>query len=125
MKYETGMVMRRSSQVRTVRKVRVISSTVPHSLSTTTVSPMRTVSPKAIWRPMKRLPSEDWAAMPATMPRTPAEASIEAPKVFIGGKVSSIAATATTTTTAVTTRWISVTWVRTRRTRAWSWATAA
>ena len=39
-KYDTGMVMRRSSQVRTARKVSVISSTTPHSPSTTTVSPM-------------------------------------------------------------------------------------
>ena len=119
------MVIRRSSQVRTVRKVRVISSTLPHSLSTTTVSPMRTVSPKAICRPAKRLLSEDWAAMPATMPSTPAEASIEVPTARMAGKVSSIEASATTTTTAVTTRWIRVTWVRTRRIRASSGAPAA
>lgn len=113
-------MIRRSSQVRTARKVRVISSTVPHSPSTTTVSPMRTMSPKAIWKPAKRLPSVDWAATPATMPITPAEASIEVPTVRIAGKVSSIAAIATVATTAVTTRWIRVTWVRTRRTRAGS-----
>lgn len=119
-KYDTGMVIRRSSQVRTARKVRVISSTVPHSPSTTTVSPRRTMSPKAIWNPAKTLPRVDWAATPATMPSTPAEASIEVPTVCIAGKVSSIAATATVVTTAMTTRWISVTWVRTRRTRAGS-----
>lgn len=124
-KYETGMVIRRSSQVRTVRKVRVISSTVPHSPSTTTVSPSRTMSPKAICSPAKRFASVDWAATPATMPRMPAEASSEAPAARIAGKVSSIAAIATTPTTAVTTRWISATWVRTRRTRAGSrWAFA-
>ena len=99
-KYETGMVIRRSSQVRTVRKVRVISSTMPHSPSTTTVSPMRTMSPKAIWSPANRLPSVDWAATPATMPMMPAEASIEVPAARMSGNVSSIAATATTPTDA-------------------------
>ena len=99
----------------------MISSTVPHSPSTTTVSPMRTMSPKAICRPANKLLSVDWAATPATMPRMPAEASSEAPTARIAGKVSSIEATATTPTTAETTRWISVTWVRTRRTRAASW----
>lgn len=124
-KYETGIVIRRSSQVRTARKVSVISSTVPHSPSTTTVSPIRTMSPNAICSPAKRLPSVDWAATPATMPSTPAEASIEVPTVRIAGNVSSIAATATVATTAVTTRWISVTCVRTRRTRAGSRVAAA
>lgn len=124
-KYETGMVIRRSSQVRTVRKVSVISSTVPHSPSTTTVSPMRTMSPKAICSPANMLLRVDCAATPATMPTMPAEARIEAPAARIAGKVSSIAATATTPTTAETTRMISVTWVRTRRTRAGSrWARA-
>ncbi len=102
-------MIRRSSQVRTARKVRVISSIVPHSPSTTTVSPIRTMSPKAICSPAKRLPSVDWAATPATMPRTPAEASIEVPTVCMAGNVSSIAATATVVTIAMTTRWISVT----------------
>lgn len=74
---------------------------------------------------MKRLLSEDWAPMPTTMPSTPADAIIEAPSVRIGGKVRSMAATATKTTIAVTARWIRVTWVRTRRTRASSWVTAA
>lgn len=69
---------------------------------------------------MKRLPRVDWAATPATMPSTPADASMDVPTDCIAGKVSSIAATATVATTAVTTRWISVTWVRTRRTRAGS-----
>ncbi len=119
-KYETGIVIRRSSQVRTARNVRVISSIVPHSPSTTTVSPSRTMSPNAIWNPAKRLPSVDWAATPATMPSRPAEASIDVPTARIGGNVSSIAAMATTVTTAMTTRWISVTCVRTRRTRAGS-----
>jgi hypothetical protein len=126
-KYDTGIVIRRSSQVRTVRYVSVISSTVPHSPSTTTVSPMRTMSPKAIWNPANRLPSVDWAATPATMPMIPAEASSEAPAARIAGNVSSIDATATTPTIAVTTRMISDTWVRTRRTRAGSrsaWACA-
>ncbi len=124
-KYDTGMVIRRSSQVRTVRKVSVISSTVPHSPSTTTVSPMRTMSPKAICRPANMLLSVDWAATPATMPRIPAEASSEAPAARNAGNVSSMVAAATTPTTAETTRMISVTWVRTRRTRAGSrWARA-
>ncbi len=126
-KYDTGMVIRRSSQVRTARNVSVISSTVPHSPSTTTVSPMRTMSPKAIWNPANMLLRVDCAATPATMPRMPAEASSEAPAARIAGNVSSIAATATTATTAVTTRMISETWVRTRRTRAgsrWAWAWA-
>lgn len=83
------------------------------------------MSPKAICSPAKRLPSVDWAAMPATMPISPAEASIEAPKPRIAGKVSSMAAIATTPTTAVTTRWIRLTCVRTRRTRAASWAAEA
>lgn len=117
-KYDTGIVIRRSSQVRTVRKVRVISSTVPHSPSTTTVSPMRTMSPKAICRPANKLLSVDCAATPATMPRIPAEASSEAPAARMAGNVSSIEAAATTPTTAETTRMISDTWVRTRRTRA-------
>lgn len=118
-------MMRRSSQVRTLRNVSVISSTVPHSPSTTTVSPRRTMSPKAIWNPANMLASVDWAATPATMPRMPADASSEAPAARIAGNVSSIAATATTPTIAATTRWISDTWVRTRRTRAGSrWARA-
>ncbi len=105
----------------------MISSTVPHSPSTTTVSPMRTMSPKAIWNPANMLLSVDCAAMPATMPSRPAEASSEAPAARIAGKVSSIEETATTPTTAETTRMISSTWVRTRRTRAgfcWEWACA-
>lgn len=43
----------------------------------------------------------------------------------MGGNVSSIEAAATTPTTADTTRMISVTWVRTRRTRAGSWCMRA
>lgn len=125
MKYDTGIVIRRSSQVRTVRKVRVISSTVPHSSSTTTVSPMRTMSPKAICSPANMLLRVDWAATPATMPRMPAEASSEAPAARIAGNVSSIDAAATTPTTADTTRMISVTCVRTLRTRAGSRCTRA
>lgn len=81
------------------------------------MSPIRTMSPKAIWNPAKRLPRVDWAATPATMPMIPAEASSEVPTARKSGKVSSIAAAATTATTAVTIRMISVTWVRTRRTR--------
>lgn len=126
-KYETGMVIRRSSQVRTVRKVRVISSTVPHSPSTTTVSPIRTRSPKAICSPANILLRVDCAATPATMPRMPAEASSEAPAARIAGKTSSIEAAATTMTAAETTRMISSICVRTRRTRAGSrcaWALA-
>lgn len=69
---------------------------------------------------MKRLPSVDCAATPATMPMMPAEASIEVPTARMSGKVSRIAATATTTTTAVMIRTISVTCVRTRRIRAGS-----
>lgn len=69
---------------------------------------------------MKRLPSVDCAATPATMPMMPAEASIEAPSFSMPGKVSSIAANATTATIAVMIRMISVTCVRTRRTRAGS-----
>jgi hypothetical protein len=76
------------------------------------------MSPKAICRPAKTLASVDCAATPATIPMMPAEASSEAPMVRIAGKVSSIAATATTPTVTDTTRWISVTCVRTRRTRA-------
>ncbi|CAM5518738.1 hypothetical protein STENM223S_10679 [Streptomyces tendae] len=88
---------------------------------------MRTMSPKAIWNPANRLPSVDWAATPATMPMMPAEASSEAPAARIAGNVSSIDDTATTPTIAVTTRMISDTWVRTRRTlagsrSAWAWA---
>jgi hypothetical protein len=103
----------------------VISSTFPHSPSTTTTSPIRTTSPKAICSPAKRFDSVDWAATPATTPMTPAEASMDVPTVRIAGKVSSIAATATTPTIAETTRWMSVTCVRTRRTRAGSCVLAA
>ena len=113
MKYDTGMVIRRSSQVRTVRKVRVISSTVPHSPSTTTVSPIRTMSPKAICSPAKRLLSVDWAATPATMPMTPAEASIDVPSVRRLGNSSMMATAAVvTTSTEVTMRRTSPNWVR-------------
>ena len=58
--------------------------------STTTVSPMRTTSPKAIWSPAKMLLRVDCAATPATTPRMPAEASSEAPAARIGGNVISI-----------------------------------
>ena len=73
------MVIRRSSQVRTRQEGQRDLLDAPHSPSTTTVSPSRTMSPKAICSPAKRLPSVDWAATPATMPRMPAEASSEAP----------------------------------------------
>lgn len=86
---------------------------------------MRTMSPKAIWKPAKRFPRVDWAAMPATMPMMPADASSEVPSARKVGNVSSIAAAATTATRTVTTRMISVTWVRTRRTRAGSRVPAA
>lgn len=69
---------------------------------------------------MKRLPRVACAATPATIPMIPADASIDVPIARMPGKVSRIAATATITTTAVTIRMISVTWVRTRRTRAGS-----
>lgn len=81
---------------------------------------MRTMSPKAIWKPAKRFPRVDWAATPATIPMIPAEASTEVPSARKLGKVTSIAATAMTATRTVTTRMIRVTWVRTRRSRAGS-----
>lgn len=98
----------------------MISSTIPCWVSTTTVSPIRTVSLKAICSPAKKLPSVPWAAMPATTLMIPAEASRLVPMVRAAEKVSSITATVTTAISALTTRRSMEIWVRTRCSRAGS-----
>ncbi len=58
-----------------------------------------------------------WAARPATIPTTPAEASRLAPTARTDSNVMSIAAKAATTVSDTTKRRITITCVRTRRTR--------
>ena len=57
----------------------MISSTWPHSPSTTTASSMRMGWAVAIWMPANRFLRTGWSARPAMMPTTPAEASRDTP----------------------------------------------
>ena len=72
--------------------MRVISSTLVYSAFQMTMSPTRIESENASCSPAKKLPSEDWAAMPATTENRPAEANTEVPATRARGKVMSMAA---------------------------------
>ena len=77
---------------------------------------MRIASLKASWIPANRFPSVDWAATPAMMPMTPAEARTLAPAACNGGNVKRIAPSPTTTAATMTSRRTMRTCVRMRRT---------
>ena len=62
-----------------------------YSVFQMTMSPTRIESENASCSPAKKLPSEDWAAMPATTENRPAEANTEVPRAA-RGKVMSMAA---------------------------------
>lgn len=69
----------------------------------------------ASWSPANRLPSVDWAATPAMIPMTPAEARMLAPAACRAGKVSRIAPRPITTAATMVSRRTMSTWVRTLR----------
>ena len=116
-KYDVGRISRRSSQMCTTTWLSVISSTRPHSPSTTTTSSSRTASLNASCSPAITLPSRLCAASAATMPITPAEASTLAPTARTVGKVISATPSASTTITATVSRRSMTTWVCSRRAR--------
>lgn len=95
--------------------MRVISSIRPHSLSAITTSSTRMAPENASCMPAITLPSVDWAARPAMIDTTPADASRDAPAVWAAGKSSRDAASATMTIATTATRRRIRACVRTRR----------
>ena len=113
----SGTIMRRSSQMRTTTYVPLISSTRPHSPLTISTSSMRIGCENAICRPAIKLPSTGRAAIPATRPATPAEASKLAPIWRAPGRVSRIKDRPRMMTMACALRVSTRAWVIRRRAR--------
>ena len=115
MKYCSGMIRRRSSQIRSTTYVAVISSTRPHSPSTISTSSSRIGCVKASCNPAIILLNTVLPARPATSPTTPAEASRLAPTCRAPGNVISNIAAPITTTNAIAMRESTRVWVWMRR----------
>ncbi len=92
-------------------------STRPHSPLTIKTSSMRIGCEKAICKPAMKLPSTGLAAIPATRPATPAEASRLAPNWRAPGKVSSMKPRPSKTMMALALRVSTEVCVSTRRAR--------